>query len=155
MEPLSPEEERQRGLTRARLVEAALELINEEGLDGLSMRALADKLDVKAASLYWHVRDRKELLDLLGEAILESVGKPRRSGTWRENVLAAGAALGRRVAKQQDADRILLEVPDSLRRSELFYEVVAQLRSAGLASTEASDVALMLLTHVITGRAPD
>ncbi|HEX2679895.1 MAG TPA: TetR family transcriptional regulator [Candidatus Dormibacteraeota bacterium] len=152
--PLSPEEERP-GLTRERLVEAALELINEEGLDGLSMRALADKLDVKASSLYWHVRDRRELLDLLGESILESVGKPRRGGGWRENVLAAGAALGRRVAKQKDADRILLEVPDALRRSDLFYEVVAQLRSAGLQPSEASDVALMLLTHVITGQAPD
>ena len=38
---LSPEEEKQRGLTRDRLVAAALALINEEGLDGLSMRALA------------------------------------------------------------------------------------------------------------------
>jgi AcrR family transcriptional regulator len=61
MEPLSPEEERQRGLTRERLVGAALELVNEGGLDALSMRALADRLDVKAASLYWHVRDRREL----------------------------------------------------------------------------------------------
>jgi len=60
---LSPEEEKPRGLTRERLVEAALRLVNEEGLDGLSMRALADKLDVKAASLYWHVRDRSELLE--------------------------------------------------------------------------------------------
>ena len=66
---MSPEEERQRGLTRERLVEAALELINQEGLDALSMRALADRLDVKAASLYWHVRDRRELLELLAESI--------------------------------------------------------------------------------------
>ncbi|TME68686.1 MAG: GntR family transcriptional regulator, partial [Chloroflexi bacterium] len=37
---MSAEEETQRGLTRERLVEAALRLVNEEGLDGLSMRAL-------------------------------------------------------------------------------------------------------------------
>src|SRR5215472_11535123 len=103
MDTLSPEEEKQRGLTRERLVEAALALINDEGLDGLSMRALADRLEVRAASLYWHVRDRRELLDLLGESILESVGRPRRGGGWRENVLAAGSALGRRVARQKDA----------------------------------------------------
>ena len=67
MAKLSPDEERQRGLTRDRLVGAALELVNEEGLDALSMRALADRLEVKAASLYWHVRDRRELLELLAE----------------------------------------------------------------------------------------
>jgi len=61
---LSPDDERQQGLTRERLVGAALDLIGEEGLEGLSMRALADRLQVKAASLYWHVRDRRELLEL-------------------------------------------------------------------------------------------
>ena len=72
MEPMSPEEEKQR-VTRERLVKAALALVNEEGLEGLSMRALADRLEVKAASLYWHVRDRRELLDLVAESILSSV----------------------------------------------------------------------------------
>ena len=80
---MSPEEEKQRGLTRERLVEAALRLVNEEGLDGLSMRALAEKLDVKAASLYWHVRDRRELLELLAEGILQGIRRPRRGGGWR------------------------------------------------------------------------
>jgi TetR/AcrR family transcriptional regulator, tetracycline repressor protein len=152
--PMSPEQEKQ-GLSRERLVEAALELVNEEGLDGLSMRGLADKLEVKASSLYWHVRDRRELLDLLAESILEGVATPpRRPGGWRDSVLAAGAALGRRVSQQKDADRILLEVPDALRRSDVFHQVVAQLSSAGLLPTEATDVALMLMTSVVTGRAP-
>lgn len=151
---MSPEEERQRGLTRERLVEAALELVNEEGLEGLSMRALADRLEVKASSLYWHVRDRRELLDLLAESILEGVASPRRGRGWRETVLAAGSALGRRVSAQKDADRVLLEVPEALRRSDVFHEVANQLVAAGLRPTEASDVTLMLMTHVIAGQAP-
>ena len=111
---MSPEEERQQGLTRERLVGAALELIGEEGLEGLSMRALADRLEVKAASLYWHVRDRRELLELLAESILDTVPPPRRGSPWRPAVLDAAAALGKRVGAQKDANRILLEVPDSL-----------------------------------------
>src|SRR2546422_10541255 len=114
---LSPEEEKQRGLTRDRLVEAALALINEEGLDGLSMRALADRLDVKAASLYWHVRDRRELLELLAEEILGSVARPKAGATWRETVLAIGDALRNGGAAQKDAGRILLEVAAALGRS--------------------------------------
>src|SRR5579864_1313083 len=109
MRKVSPEEEKQRSLTRERLVEAALELVNEEGLEALSMRALADRLDVKAASLYWHVRDRRELLELLAGAILGSVSRPRQRASWRETVLAMAEALRRRASAQKDANRILLE----------------------------------------------
>src|SRR5258708_30809587 len=70
------------GLSRARLVAEALGLVQEEGLEALSMRALADRLHVKAASLYWHVRDRRELLELLAESILDGVPAPRAEG-WR------------------------------------------------------------------------
>ena len=154
MEPMSPEEEKQRGLTRERLVEAALTLVNEEGLEGLSMRALADKLEVKAASLYWHVRDRRELLDMLAESILDSVRTPRPGAAWRANVVAAGAALARVVAATKDTDRILLEVPEAVRRSRLFHDLVAQLQSAGLQAAEATDAALMVTSYVIAGRTP-
>ncbi|HVH63090.1 MAG TPA: TetR family transcriptional regulator [Candidatus Dormibacteraeota bacterium] len=152
---MSPEEEKQRGgLTRERLVEAALALINEEGLEGLSMRALADQLQVKAASLYWHVRDRRELMELLADSILESVSRPRRTQDWRAGVMATAEALRKRVASQKDAERILLEVPEALQRSDTFRDLVGLLTNAGLESTEAADVALMAITYVIAGRAP-
>jgi AcrR family transcriptional regulator len=151
---LSPEEEKRRGLSRERLVAAALELINEDGVEGLSMRALADKLEVKASSLYWHVRDRSELLELLAESILETVGRPRRGGGWRDNVLAAAAALRRRVSAQKDANRILLEVPGALERSDTFADIKAQFQSAGLQVAEADDLALLAMTYVIAGRTP-
>ncbi len=151
---MSPEEERQRGLTRERLVDAALELINQEGLEALSMRALADSLEVKAASLYWHVRDRRELLELLAEAIVESVPPVRARGGWRSSVLAAGAALSKRVGDQKDGDRILLEVRDALHRSRLHAAIAAQLESAGLQPAEAGDVALMVMVNAIAGQVP-
>jgi TetR/AcrR family transcriptional regulator, tetracycline repressor protein len=156
MEQLSPEEEKQRsGLTRERLVGAALELVNEEGMEGLSMRALADRLEVKAASLYWHVRDRRELMELLAESILESVSRPRQRPTWRETVLAIARSLGRRVAAQKDANRILLEVPEAVERSDTFADLRSHLVGAGLRPAEAADLASMVMTYVIAGRTPD
>ena len=151
---MGPEEEKQRGLTRERLVAAALDLINREGLESLSMRALADELDVKAASLYWHVRDRRELIELLAESILETVPRPRHRSTWRDGVLATADALRRRVAAQQDANRILLEVPDALERSDTFADMKSQLQSAGLHSGEAAEIALLAMTYVIADRTP-
>ena len=140
------------GLTRERLVHAALDLIQEEGLEGLSMRALADKLEVKAASLYWHVRDRRELIELLADSILNTVPAAHRPSPWRQAVLDAGTVLGIRIARQKDADRILLEVPDALERSGTYADLKLHLQRAGLQPAEAGEVALAVMIQVITAR---
>jgi len=142
-------------LNRERLVEAALALVQDEGVEGLSMRALAERLDVKAASLYWHVRDREELIELVAGTLLDSVHRPRSTGGWRAAFIAQAAALAEKVAERKDAARILLEVPEMLAQSEVFRGVKARLESAGLPAADAGDVALMAMVHVIASRAPE
>src|SRR4030081_2870696 len=73
-------------LDRAHVVRVALQLLDEEGLDGLSMRRLAQRLGVTAASLYWHVRDKDELLALLAEAISAEVRLPDPTRPWRQEL---------------------------------------------------------------------
>ena len=141
--------EKEAGLSRGRLVSEALGLVQEEGLDALSMRRLADRLNVKAASLYWHVRDRRELLDLLAESILGRVAASP-AGVWRPALLATAAALRAVVASQRDANRILLEVPDALTGCVTHATIKGQLEGAGLLPAEAWEVALMVMVHVIT-----
>ncbi len=118
------------------------------------MRALADRLEVKAASLYWHVRDRSELLEMLADAILETVRPTRRLSGWRAAVTDSAEALGERVGSQKDAGRILLEAPDSLARSASHSELTKHLQAAGLQTIEASEVALMVMGHVIAAPRP-
>src|SRR6266851_4034312 len=134
--------EKEPGLSRSRLVSEALRLVQ------------ADGLHVKAASLYWHVRDRSELLELLAESILETVRPARSRPDWRSSVLDAVAALAERVAAQKDANRVLLDVPDSLTRSATYATLRRQLEAAGLLSAEASEVALMAMVHVIASQVP-
>jgi TetR/AcrR family tetracycline transcriptional repressor len=145
--------QKEAGLSRGRLVSEALALVQEEGLDALSMRGLADRLNVKAASLYWHVRDRRELLELLAESILGRVAASG-AGAWRPALLATAAALRAVVASQRVANRILLEVPDALTGSATHATLKRQLEGAGLLPAEASEVALMVMLHVIASAAP-
>ncbi|MEV7600721.1 TetR/AcrR family transcriptional regulator C-terminal domain-containing protein [Kitasatospora sp. NPDC089797] len=70
-------------LTREALTQAALRVLERDGLDGLSMRKVAAEVGVKAASLYWHVRNKQELLDLLSDAILALAEPPPRQEDWR------------------------------------------------------------------------
>ena len=62
-----------KGLSQETIVNAAIELLNREGIDNLTMRSLAVSLDTKAASLYRHVKDKRELYDLIAEKIVSGI----------------------------------------------------------------------------------
>src|SRR5262245_15059712 len=74
---------KRRVLNRETVVRAALALVDAEGLDALSMRKLAERLDVEAMSLYNHVRDKADLLDALQDAMMAGLGARARGGDWR------------------------------------------------------------------------
>ena len=56
-------------LEKTEIVRAALATLDAEGLDGLTLRKVAARLDVQAPALYWHVRDKQQLLDEMGTEI--------------------------------------------------------------------------------------
>jgi AcrR family transcriptional regulator len=56
-------------LNRDRIVQSALRLLDEVGLEALSLRRLASDLDVHASALYWHFRNKQELLDEMARAV--------------------------------------------------------------------------------------
>jgi len=60
-------------LTRERIVETALDLIDRKGLAAVTMRRVADELGVQAPSLYNHVRSKEELLDAVAESVMQKV----------------------------------------------------------------------------------
>lgn len=55
---------------RTRVIQVAIELIQNDGLDALSMRVLADEFGIRAASLYWYVPNKTALLDLMAEELM-------------------------------------------------------------------------------------
>jgi AcrR family transcriptional regulator len=74
------------GPTRERISVAAYELLKERGIEGLSMRALADRLHIKAPSLYKHIADKEEIIaDLQARGLQEfgvaikGAGKSRKA----------------------------------------------------------------------------
>lgn len=52
-------------VTRDDVIQTAIQLLQEVGLDGLTLRRLATELGISAPTLYWHVKDKRELLDLM------------------------------------------------------------------------------------------
>ena len=52
-------------VTRDDVIHTAIQLLEEVGLDGLTLRRLATELGISAPTLYWHFRDKRELLDAM------------------------------------------------------------------------------------------
>lgn len=76
-------------LSLDRIVATAVELLDAQGVDGLSMRRLADRLGAGAMSLYWHVGNKEEVFDLALDAVL-AFAEPSPSSDsqdWRGDVI--------------------------------------------------------------------
>ena len=84
---------RTRRLNPEQIVDATLALVDEEGLDNLSMRRLGSSLGVEAMSLYNHFRNKADILDGLHAHLLAEMLIPGSlQGGWEEQVRAAAQA---------------------------------------------------------------
>ena len=63
--------------TREGIVDAALRVLKREGADGLSMRRVAEELGTGPASLYWHVANKDELINLMVDRVASEIELPR------------------------------------------------------------------------------
>ncbi|MEU8365209.1 TetR/AcrR family transcriptional regulator [Nonomuraea sp. NPDC048882] len=83
------EHEPRRGLTTGRIVRAAVELADAEGLEGLSMRKVADRLGFTTMSLYRHVPGREQLIELMLDEVMGEHPRPQEGEAgWRTRLEA-------------------------------------------------------------------
>jgi AcrR family transcriptional regulator len=126
-------------LTRQRIVRAALRIMDEEGLQAVSMRRIGRELGVEAMSLYNHVRDKDDILDAICEEVLTEFRVPEER-EWAEAVRAAAGEYRRlllahpRVITLMTGRKGPFTNPDSLR----VYEFALGLfRDAGLSVADS------------------
>jgi TetR/AcrR family transcriptional regulator, tetracycline repressor protein len=135
-------------IDREGMVEAALELLDDVGVEGLSMRRLAERLGVKAASLYWHVRNKEELLGLLADEICAGVREPDPDLPWREKVETLVRENRRVLLLHRDAARILAgTVPAGPNRLRLAETMLGTLLGAGFSRRDAVRAAFLLTDY--------
>jgi AcrR family transcriptional regulator len=121
-------------LSRELICERALEIIDEVGLQALSMRMLAAALGVKASSLYHHFASRDELMTGVAEFLYHQLGRPPEGGDWAEQVKSMFVQLLDFIETHPNAAPLLI-------RDLAFSEVAEQRANAvmGLASRVGLD----------------
>jgi len=99
-------------LNREAVVDEAIRLLGEEGLDGLSLRSLAARLGVRAPSLYWHFPDKATVLGAMMERIfLGCVAAVPNRRHWQEWMREFAEVLWRTQEGLRDFGRLLLSTP--------------------------------------------
>ena len=111
------------------IVQAALDLLDETGMDGLTVRALASRLGVQAPALYWHVPSKQALLDEMATLIWRRIGDVMAglpAGLpWREVMATYAAAVRKELLGHRDGAKAFsgttLTDPAVIRRQEVTF----------------------------------
>jgi AcrR family transcriptional regulator len=137
-------------LSRDTIVDGAIALADAEGLDAVTIRRLAQDHEVTPMALYWHFKDKGELLDGIGERLFADVRLPAPSRKpWPEQLRSIlEALLGALRPHPEVAGLVSDRVLSSEAGLAVAERTLALLRHAGLSTERAAQVGGYLLNAV-------
>jgi AcrR family transcriptional regulator len=94
-------------LTRERVLRTAVQLADESGIEALSMRKLAQALDVVPMALYRHVANKDELLDALVDVVIGEIDPPLEGADWKATIRARILSARRALLRHPWASRVM------------------------------------------------
>jgi len=146
-------------LHRPDVLQGALDLLDEDGLDGLTMRRLGARLNVRGGALYRHFPSKEALLDAMAEELLEGVGATDRpQDPWPDRLRAVGRGLREKLLTRRDAARVVAGTytagPNTQAVGRLAFEILSE---AGFTPSQAGALHFAMfhfvLGHVIEEQA--
>jgi len=139
-------------LTQQAIVDAAIEILDMEGLDGLSMRRIAERLDTGPASLYWHVGSKDGLLDLIMDRVIGEQEIPEPAPErWEEQLKDAMRTARATILSHRDIVRISIgRIPMGPNALRYMERLIAILRAGGVPDQLAT-VGSTLMFSVVNG----
>lgn len=129
---------------KADVIAAAMRVLAESGLPGLSMRRIADELDVQVSALYWHFPNKQSLLAAVSAHIVS--GAPPASGMDA----VAGALRGRLLAHRDGAEVVSSSLALGLLDLPARAELIVAARDSGLDAANA-EIAADTIVHYVVG----
>ena len=123
---------RREPVTRDRILRAALYVMDEEGLEAVTMRRLGRELGVEAMSLYNHVEDKEAILEGILEVVMAEFEFPNETGDWEADVRAGARAWRRLMIAHPTVIALFAESkhpassPERLRPMEWAFDVLGK-----------------------------
>ena len=141
-------------LDRKTVISAAMRLLADAGLDGLSLRNVASELGVRPGALYWHFANKQALLDQMAATLIEGpladLVRPQPGQTWDAWLGARARAFRKAILATRDGARLVaVSRPTTDRRPDA-ETMVATLTAAGFTPADALR-ALTAVKHYVIG----
>ena len=151
---------KERLLSRQKIVEQAIELIDEVGSDEFSVHRLAKALNVKAPSIYYYYKDRDELLAAVCIGVLQEIRIPkRRSPEWKDSVLQNALAYFRAVRDHPNVAPLLLQRKWQFWAADRLDAALEQMQAGGISPGDGLAIVDCIeglaLSWLAFGHAPD
>jgi AcrR family transcriptional regulator len=125
---------RRNPLSREHIVEAALRIVDAEGVDALTVRRLGDELNTGSATIYWYVSGKDELSELVYDHVMGGIALPDPDPTrWQEQLKDMGRQQYRLLLQHNDLVRLSVgRIPVGPNMLHVMEWFVGLLRGAGL-----------------------
>lgn len=137
-------------LTREAIVAAALEILDTEGLDGISMRRVADRLDTGPASLYQHVSNKEDLLEQLLDHIAGEIELPEPDpGDWQGALKALLRSIRATLSAHRDIAYVTLgRIPTGANTLRISERMLAIMSAGGVPAQVAAYAVDTLMLYI-------
>lgn len=134
------------------IVQSAFQLLDEVGLDGLSLRKVACNLGIRAPSLYWHFKNKQALIDALADALISDVAVHVPEGQpWRATLHQLAGEFRAAFKAHRDGARVyagtFLATDNVMRVADVTIEAMV----GGGASVERAATTAMDLIYYVLG----
>lgn len=140
------DKEKQR-LSVAVIVATALELLDETGMDGVTTRAIAARLGVKSASLYWHIKNKQVLFSHMAEAMfMANLPSPEvQDKPWQDWLIAGAHCIRNAALSHRDGAKVIAaSQPTGSIDLLSFPAMIKRLEDAGFTRTQALNAFMVM-----------
>ena len=138
-------------LTKDLIIGKSIEILNRDGIEGLTMRLLAKELNIKAASLYWHFRDKAELFAAISEALCEDLVIPVKTAEPEELLSTVLNRFRDTLLSVRDSVSVFENsVPFTPKRLEIIRTVSNNLLALGVKPDKLVTVSNMFNNYVLS-----
>jgi len=144
------EPERRVALTRERVLRAAVSLVDEGGIESLSMRKLGQALGVEAMSLYNHVASKDDILDGIADHVLNQIDLPAAGSDWQAAIWKCATSAHKILAAHPWACNLIMSIPRPLpARLRYMDSMLRCLRDAGFSAAATYHGYHALDSHIL------
>mgnify|MGYP001210661087 FL=1 len=141
---------KKRDLSLQKIIESSISLINESGLEAFTMRKLATKLEVQASAVYWHVKNKEELLQSLSIHISRKLTYPDETLDWKSKLIHLSEQSREAMSSIRSGPEIMMQtIPSDPYRLALIEYMIKILVKEGFTPLKSLEISNLINNYTI------